>query len=249
LPSRYLRTMEWFAGHSANVVVVDNASIGRRYRSAHRIAPVFIPYGANIQRNEGTQALEPWALTPGEYILWVGRLEPETRVEELIEAFGRAALSGRRLVIVGSAPYAGAYERRLRSIATHDVVFTGRQFGEAYQQLSCHALAYVQTSPTSGTSPALLDQMAFGNVVIARGTESNSEVVAEAGLTYPAGDPINGLAAALRSVAEDPLYRDELRRRAVERVREHYSWERVTDAYEALFERLVAHRLKGQGRR
>jgi glycosyltransferase involved in cell wall biosynthesis len=245
LASAYLRSMERLTGRAANLVIVDNQAIGRHYLTGHGIDAVFVPYGANVIRNEDVAALEECGLEPGKYVLWVGRLEPETRVEELIEAFGRAGLPGFKLAIVGDAPFADAYKERLHAAATGDVVFTGRQFGAAYQQISCHAFAYVQTSPTSGTSPALLDQMAVGNAVIARGTEANSEVVGDAGLTYAPDDPIDGLAAAIRSLHEDEGLRSRLGLAAVERVRQEYSWEHVTDVYEELFGKLVAGRGRG----
>ena len=240
-----MRAVQRFAAVAANVVIVDNEAIGRQYRADYGTDPLFIPYGANVLRNEGRAALESWGVEPRQYVLWVGRLEPETRVEELIEAFGRAAIPSFKLVIVGDAPFADAYKEKLRSLATPDVVFTGRQFGEVYQQLSCHAFAYVQTSPTSGTSPALLDQMAVGNAVIARGTPANSEVVADAGLMYPADDPIDGLAAMLAQLASDPQRTRQLREAAVRRIEERYSWVRITDAYEALFTRLARRARSG----
>jgi glycosyltransferase involved in cell wall biosynthesis len=245
IASTYLKAMERLAGKVADVVVVDNQSIGRRYAEDHGIATAFVPYGANILRNEGLDALGPWGLESRKYVLWVGRLEPETRVEELITAFERAALPGFKLAIVGDAPFADAYKERLHSMATEDVVFTGRQHGDAYQQLSCHAFAYVQTSPTSGTSPALLDQMAFGNAVIARGTETNSEVVADAGLTYSPDNPVDGLADALRLLHGNPAEVARLREAAVERVRSDYSWEHITDVYEEMFKSLVARKRGG----
>ena len=239
LPRTYLRSMERFSPVAANAVVVDSEAIGRRYRDDHGIETLFVPYGANILRNEGLEALETWGLESGRYVLWVGRLEPETRVEELIEAFGRASMEGFKLVVLGDAPFADDYKQKLYSRGTPAVVFTGRQFGEAYQQLSCHAFAYVQTSPTSGTSPALLDQMAVGNAVIARGTPTNSEVIAGAGLTYPEDDPIDGLTDALGRLARDDGLVQRLRTAAVQRIRDRYSWEHVTDMYEDLFNRLV----------
>jgi glycosyltransferase involved in cell wall biosynthesis len=231
--------MERVAGIAANVVVVDNQAIGRRYLEDYGTRTVFVPYGANVVRNDGTEALSPWGLQPQKYVLWVGRLEPETRVEELIEAFSRARLPDFKLAIVGDAPFADEYKKRLRSLATTEVTFTGRQFGNDYQQLSCNAFAYVQTSPTSGTSPALLDQMAFGNAVIVRGTETNSEVVSDAGLTYRPDDPIDGLAKAIRSLYDDPSSAAKLRLAAIDRVRTNYSWEHIIDVYEELFVSLV----------
>ena len=153
--SAYLKFMERVSGKTANLVVVDNEVIGRRYKADHGMDTVFVPYGANVIRNEGREALEKFGLEARKYVLWVGRLEPETRVEELVEAFGKAAMPGLKLVIVGDAPHAAEYIAGLHAIAVPDVVFTGKQFGETYQQLSCHAFAYVQTSPTSGTSPTI----------------------------------------------------------------------------------------------
>lgn len=239
IPRAYLRAMERFSAKSANTVIVDNATIGQRYRADYGIEAVFVPYGANVLRNEGTETLDRFSLEPYRYVLWVGRLEPETRVEELIAAFGKAGLDGFKLVIVGDAPFAASYRDRLDAIATPEVLFAGRQHGEAYQQLSCHAFAYVQTSPTSGTSPALLDQMGVGGAVIARGTPANTEVVGSAGLTYPVDDPIDGLAAALARLAGSPDLVVTLRQAAVRRVQEQYSWDHITDVYEALFMSLV----------
>ena len=239
IPRAYLRAMERFSPRSANVVVVDNSSIGDRYLADYGIATVFVPYGANILRNEDVDTLDRFGLEPGRYVLWVGRLEPETRVEELIAAFMQAGLVDFKLAIVGDAPFAAAYREKLDSISTAAVVFTGRQHGADYQQLSCHAFAYVQTSQTSGTSPALLDQMAFGNAVIARGTPANAEVVGQAGLTYPPEEPISGLAAAIIRLAQNPELASNLRLAAVQRVRERYSWDHITDVYEALFQSRV----------
>ena len=54
-------------------------------------------------------------LESGRYVLWVGRLEPETRVEELIEAFGKASMEGFKLVVLGDAPFADDYKQQLYS--------------------------------------------------------------------------------------------------------------------------------------
>jgi glycosyltransferase involved in cell wall biosynthesis len=236
LAAGYLRATERWAARLANVIVADNQAIQERYRTEHGAAAEFVPYGANVLRDESTEALARFSLEPRRYVLWVGRLEPETRVEEVIQAFNALRRPpGLRLVILGDAPFADAYKARLRALATPDVVFTGYCFGEAYRQLGCHAFAYVQPSPTSGTSPALLDQMAFGNAVVVRGTPTNSEVVADAGLTYDPEDPVTGLAAALQRLLDDPALTARLREAAVRRVESTYSWDRITDRYEALF--------------
>lgn len=241
--SWYLRNTERWAARAADVIIADNRAIQRRYREDHGVEAEFVPYGANVGHDERQDALAPFGLEPRGYFLWVGRVVPEASIEELIRAFGKLRAQGLKLVVLGDAPFAEEYKASLRAlageIAPEGVVFTGYQFGDAYRQLSSHAFAYVQPSPVSGTSPALLDQMGFGNAVIVRGTPTNSEVVgAEAGLVYAPDDPVEGLARAMQSLVDDPALVTRLREAAVRRVESAYSWDRITERYEALFARL-----------
>jgi glycosyltransferase involved in cell wall biosynthesis len=245
--SRYLRAVERASALVADVVVADNPVIRDRYRVDYGIDAIYVPYGATFTAEPSTETLDALGLSADRYVLWVGRLEPETRVEELIEAFRAAGLEGMRLVVVGDAPFARAYRDTLHMLGGDDVVFTGYQFGAAYRSLTTHAFAYVQTSPTSGTSPALLEQMAAGNAVVVRGTDTNRAVILDAGLSYDPEDPIEGLAACLRTLAADPLARAALQARARARAATDYDWDVITDRYEALFGRL-AHRRRTRRR-
>jgi glycosyltransferase involved in cell wall biosynthesis len=160
-------------------------------------------------------------------------------VEELIRAFASLGPTDYKLVIVGDSPYAGDYREKLKALATADVVFTGYQFGDAYRELGFHAFAYVQTSPTSGTSPALLDQMAAGGAVIVRGTPTNLEVIADTGLAYDPKDGAPGIGVLLEGMISDPASADRLRAAARSRVATVYSWDRIIDDYERLFAELL----------
>ncbi len=241
IASGYLRFVERIAGITASVVIADNPVIRDRYRSEYGIDARYVPYGAAFERDPSLDTLKQFGLEHDRYVLWVGRLEPETKVEELIEAFHRSDLADMRLTIVGDAPFAQAYRTQLEDLATPDVIFAGYQYGAAYRQLTTHAFAYVQTSPTSGTSPALLEQMAAGNAVVVRGTDTNRAVVGDAGLIYSPIDPVDGLAATLRHLFEHPQERQRLRTVAADWAHDEYSWDRITDEYEAMFQRLAAN--------
>lgn len=239
LASTYLHTTERLAARVADVIVADSEVVKARYNAEYGANARFFPYGANLVDAAGTKALDEHGLRPRGYILWVGRLEPEARVEELIRAFALLGTARPRLAIVGDAPHAAGYRQMLENIAPPDVVFTGYQFGEAYRELGFHALAYVQTSPTSGTSPALLDQMGSGGAVIVRGTPTNLEVIGDAGLAYDPENGVQHLATLLREVIEDPALADRLRVAARQRVTTIYSWDRIIDDYERLFVELL----------
>jgi glycosyltransferase involved in cell wall biosynthesis len=107
-------------------------------------------------------------------------------------------------------------------------------------ELCSNAFAFVETSEVGGTHPALLEAMAFGNCVVVNDTPENLETIDEAGLSYRGAEGAAALAQVLKLLLDDPSQVDKYRRLAVERVAGEYNWDRVTDQYEALFER-VAH--------
>jgi glycosyltransferase involved in cell wall biosynthesis len=118
-------------------------------------------------------------------VLYVSRLEPENNAEMVIEAFKRVR-TPHKLLVVGDAPYAHEYIKRLRASARRDrrIVFTGFVFGDAYRALQQNALVYVHATEVGGTHPALLEAMGYGNCVLTLDTPENLEAVGEAAIPY-----------------------------------------------------------------
>lgn len=237
----YLRTCERIAAWSRHVIIADSRVIEQRYQERFGVKTLFIPYGANIRRHEGADVLDRYELDSQRYILFVGRLVPENCAHTLIKAFSRVE-TDMKLVIVGDAPYSDAYKTSLKSLSGKRVVFTGYLFGEEYQEISSNAYLYVMASGVDGTRPVLLDQMAFGNAVLTRNTPANLEVVGQAAATFDHDNDEQDLALKLQYLVDHPEETVALRAAAEERVREKYSWERVTDRYERLYEGLSAGR-------
>lgn len=240
----YLRWTERIAARSADVVIADSTVIQRRYRDLFGRETVFIPYGANVAPRGGVRyesdVLERFGLRPGEYILFVSRMTPENCAHVLIEAHRRSG-SRRKLVLVGDAPYVDEYRRRIQAMTAEadNCVMTGYLFGDDYRQISSHCAYFVLPAGIDGTRPVLLDQMAFGNCVVVRDTPANMEVIGDAGMSFPDQNDVAGLADVIDRLDADPLLVESRRARALERVAAHYSWERVTDQYEALFMRML----------
>ena len=235
---RYLRWTEWVACRVANVIIADARAIQKRYREIHATETTYIPYGANCDHDDRTDALDHLGIQPREYVLFVGRMVPENAAELLIEAY-KGVHTTKRLVIVGDAPYAEAYKSKLRAMAGADVLFAGGVFGDGYRQLSSHAYLFVLPSPVDGTRPVLLDQLGFGNCVLARGTPANAEVVGECGVTFDPDRPLEDLTKRLQYLLDHPDVVSRFRRRATPRIRERYSWDSVTQQYETLFEGML----------
>lgn len=240
--SWYLRLTERIACRLASVIVADSQAIVRRYREEHAAQTTFIAYGANPWPREreaaNRAALERHGLSADGYILFVSRLTPENGAHLLIDAFKRAD-TGLELVIVGDAPYSEEYKRRLAAACDERVVMTGYAFDQDYRELSCHCRFFVLPSRIDGTRPVLLDQMGFGNCALVADAPATREVVADAAPVYPVDEDGEGLVRALERLARAPEEIEHYRRAAALRVAQAYSWDAVTDRYEALFRRLV----------
>lgn len=233
----YLRHCEPIATYLADVIIADSKVIKRRYRDHFNAETLYIPYGANLCRHDGCDVLERFNLEPQRYVLFVGRLVPENCAHTLMRAFS-VVETDLKLAVVGDAPYSDAYKQMLMREAGKRVVFTGYLFGEEYQEISSNAYLYVLTSGVDGTRPVLLDQMAFGNAVLTRNTPANLEVVGDSAAIFDHQNDEHDLALHLQYFADHPEEVVALRAAAEERVRSTYSWERVADRYEHLFEGL-----------
>lgn len=236
---RYIQFAEYLATIFPHAFVTDSRSIERYYLERYKAASTYITYGADVRYIPPGRYLQRYGLQPRQYVLFVGRLVPENCPHHLVEAFNLLDAEGGNVhrlkcVIVGDAPYAEEYIRSLKAGAGPNTIFTGYLFGEGYQELASNAYAFVETSEVGGTHPALLEAMAFGNCVVVNNTPENLETIGEAGLAY---DGQRG-AAALREVLGRLLVDAEAvqsyRQRAIERIRQHYSWDQVADAYERL---------------
>jgi len=240
---RYLQWTERIAARSADVVIADSTVIERRYRELFGRDTLYIPYGANPQprgeRHYDSDVLARFGLTSGDYILFVSRMTPENRAHILVEAHRRSG-SRRKLVLVGDAPYVDDYKREVQAAcaASDNCIMTGYLFGDDYRQISSHCSYYVLPAGIDGTRPVLLDQMAFGNCVVVRDTPANMEVIGDAGLSFSDADDVDSLAAVIRRLDADQTEVEAMRGRALARVAERYSWDRITDQYEALFRSL-----------
>jgi len=225
---------EWLSTFCPSIVVTDARTIEQYYRERWKKDSIFIPYGAETGKVPGTATLAELGLEPGRYFLYVSRMEPENHPLEVREAFEQVS-TPLKLALIGDAPYAHEYIRRVRETSDPRVVMPGAIYGAGYCELGSHCFAYIHATEVGGTHPALIEAMGRGALVLYRNTPENAEVAGGAGIPFEA----DGLADALRTaLAMSGPECHDLRRRAMERVRTHYSWDAVTDAYERLLQRM-----------
>jgi len=236
LAKSYLRFAERTAPRWSDRAITDSHAVADifEHRYGQRIGVV--PYGVEDPGHEGTATLERLGLEPRNYILFVGRLEPENNPHMLVEAFSRipaVKARGMKLAIVGGAPYADEYIREVMRAADPRVVFPGYVFGRGYWELQRHAYLFCAPTEVGGTHPVILEAMAAGNCVLVNDHRPNAETVGDAGVYFSGKAGVEDLQPQLERLIADEALVEQYRDRGLERARQ-YSWEAVTDRYEEL---------------
>ena len=233
----YYRISERLAVTAASAVVTDAATIQEYFRNRYRRETVMIPYGSEITPQPAGETLARLGVSPGEYYLYVSRLEPENNAHLVVALYERLRTE-RPLLVVGDAPYSRDYIARLKETRDPRIRFPGAIYGDGYRELVSNARGYVHATEIGGTHPALVENMAAGNLVLCLDTPENREVLGPAGVFFPAS-PIEEAAARWQDIEDHPGRYDPLRAAAAQRARELYSWDKVTDAYQELFRQLL----------
>ena len=237
----YLRFAERTAPRWADKAITDSHAVADIFERRYGERIGVVPYGVEDPGHGGTGTLERLDLEPRNYILFVGRLEPENNPHVLVEAFARidrTRARGMKLVVVGGAPYADDYIRQVMRAADPRVVFPGYIFGQGYWELQRHAYLFCAPTEVGGTHPVILEALAAGNCVLVNDHTPNVETVGDAGFYFSGEQGVPDLTAQLERLLDKPETVAAARDRALERAK-RYSWDAVTDDYEKL---LVAAR-------
>jgi glycosyltransferase involved in cell wall biosynthesis len=221
---------ERLATFCPNVMVTDAGKIAEYYLDRYAKHSEFIPYGAETGKLETAGVLDQLGLERGRYFLYVSRMEPENNALAVREAFEKST-TPMKLALIGDAPYAEEYIQRVRATTDPRVLMPGAIYGRGYHELLSHCFAYIHATEVGGTHPALIEAMGRGALVLYLNTPENAEVAGDAGIPFEAGE----LGAELELVIKmAETERAEWSGRAMERVAERYSWDRVTEEYERL---------------
>jgi glycosyltransferase involved in cell wall biosynthesis len=236
LAKAYLRFAERTSPRWSDTAITDSHTVAEIFQRRYGERIGVVPYGVEDPGYAGTQTLERLGLEPRNYILFVGRLEPENNPHMLVEAFARIDATrarGMKLAIVGGAPYADEYIRQVMRAADPRVVFPGYVFGRGYWELQRHAYIFCAPTEVGGMHPVILEAMAAGNCVLVNDHRPNAETVGDAGIYFSGRGGVDDLTAQLERLLADPALVEQYRGRARERAK-RYSWEEVTDQYEEL---------------
>jgi glycosyltransferase involved in cell wall biosynthesis len=183
---------------------------------------------------------------PGEFIFFIGTLEPRKNLETLVRAYARLLARCRgsggdapKLVIGGAKGW--YYERVFAAVEelglVRHVIFPGYVAQEELPWWYGAATLFVYPSYHEGFGLPVLEAMRCGLPVITSNVSSLPEVAGDAGLLVGPMD-VEELAEAMYRLLQDAALREELSQLGLERAA-HFSWERTARETVSVYRRAL----------
>jgi glycosyltransferase involved in cell wall biosynthesis len=240
-------TASWDTHAIAVCDLARQAEIGRAGGSPDKV--ITIHNGIDVERFTSLSSIKQADArqtlnTPAEASLLgtVGRLHPQKGLPDLLTTFQRVKGThpASHLLIVGEGECRTDLERRAQQLdVAGAVTFAGHR--DDVPQLLALLDVFVLASHWEGLPNVILEAMAAGLPVVATRVGGVPEVVVDGvtGLLVPPRDP-DALSEAILTLLQDPDLRQKMGQAGRERVREHFSVERMVQDTEALYQQLLS---------
>ena len=232
-----LKQCEGPAAHFPDKTIVVSKTLREYVRAVHHCDAAFIPNGTNLPTPRPARKIQAMGLTPGKYVLFVGRLVPEKGVHLLCEAFSQID-TDMKLALVGGLSFTQDYMDQLKRYESDRVRFLDYVYGEGLEELWSNAYVVVQPSLMEGLSIALLEALSYSRCVLISDIPENLEVAEECSPSFKTQN-VRDLREKLQMLLERPDLVKHYESLARGHIAEHYSWDKVTASTESVYLDLV----------
>ncbi|KPJ57789.1 MAG: hypothetical protein AMS15_09615 [Planctomycetes bacterium DG_23] len=185
---------------------------------------------------------QKYGLTGQDYILSMGRLTPEKRVDWLIRAHKEINPGGIKWVIAGGSSATRTFVEKLHYLArgNPDVIFTGYVAGKEKQELLSNARLFVIPSSVEGLPIALLEAMSYGLGCLASAIPAHSEIITEGqdGFLFDHQD-FSSFVGRMQAILSNPGALKDAGLRARAKVEKEYTWDQVVRKTEQVYEEVL----------
>lgn len=235
------------AGERASVTFPDltisvSKTIQSYLKKKYDHPAVYIPNGISNPQLCDPKLINNFSLEKGNYILFLGMLEPEKNCDLLIKAF-KQIKTDKKLVIAGGPNHTQNYYKELQKCADGDqrIVFTGTVTGKLLNELYSNAFIFVLPSKSEGLPVVLLEAMSYGLPVLCSDIKPNIEIVGnkdEYALTFKTND-LNCLKKQLSKMLISQNGMNKKAKSAKNYVINNYNWDTIAKKTEDVYQSLV----------
>lgn len=227
----------------SDLVVCDSMNIEKYIQEKYKICnTTFIAYGAETRESLCPEEMyESWLtekkLKRNGYYLVVGRFVPENNYEIMIKEFMKSHTTKDFAIITNDDPkFLSEIESKLHFSKDKRIKFVGTVYDqELLKKIREEAYGYLHGHEVGGTNPSLLEALGSTKLNLLLDVGFNREVAENAALYW---SKENGNLSKLIDSC-DEKNREELGRKAKERIKTAYSWEYISSRYAEIWSNVV----------
>lgn len=215
----------------ADYLISDSEEIRKIYLEKFHRDSIFIPYGAEIRSDLNDSRIREFGLDPHGYFLLVTRFIPDNNPLFIIRSFQKTQ-TRRKLVVLGKNYYKSEYEKKIKEICDHRIIFLGQIADRKLLYEFYHfSYCYIHGHSVGGTNPAMLEALANSCCILALDTKFNREMLnnGEFGLFFVLNK--NDFIGKINFVDECGELVQDFRNKSRKRIYNYYNWESVSKKY------------------
>lgn len=233
----YFKFCEYLAPKIAERIITDSKVMQKYYQDRYHALSTYIAYGAHRGKSINPEILKKYGVEKGDYFLVLSRLEPENNADLIIKAF-ESIKTAKKLLIIGGVSYKSDYAAKLKETKDSRILFFAPIYDKNdLKELFCNCYAYIHGNEVGGTNPALLKAMGYANCILTLNVPFNAEVVDDSTLLFDKS--VEDLSNKMEFILKHSKIVADYRKKAVNRVRKLYTWDKIIDKYEGLFKEIL----------
>jgi|KBSMisStandDraft_5_1062788.scaffolds.fasta_scaffold74798_2 glycosyltransferase involved in cell wall biosynthesis len=228
LVRNFLKHAEKLAVKYSDHLIADSMGIQEYLYAKYNKQAVFIPYGADIFKDNHCLLLEEFDLTPYEYDMLIARLEPENSIEIILD--GRAKSNcKRKFLVVGSHNTSYGEYLKKKYAPFYDIKFIGGIYDiNKLNNLRYYTNLYFHGHTVGGTNPSLLEAMASGSLVCANDNPFNRYILEADALYFKTSNDVTLYINEVKY--NQPVYQQFIANNR-KKIEEKYSWDNIINQY------------------
>jgi len=235
LVQKFLRYAEKLGVKFSDYLIADSIGIQSYLKETYNKDSVYIPYGAHSFTKPNSACLSNYHLSINDYDMLIARLEPENSIEVILDGVVKASEERPFLVIGKNDTAFGRYLKN--KFSNHPQIhFIGAIYDiNTLNNLRYYSNIYFHGHTVGGTNPSLLEAMASGALICANNNMFNSSILQNDAFYFNTSADVAALLDKINK--KDHL---KILSNNQEKIEAIYSWEIITDQYDAHFKEILA---------
>lgn len=236
---RLLPWLEKITVNYADEIIVTTQELANYFLRKYGICPHYIASAPAkyTENNNHFSFRQAFGLEQQRYVLYLGKFEPNQRLDLLIEVFQKLQSRNWKLVLAGDISYSFQHTINLLQMARqqNNIIFTGEISGNFLAELVRGAGIFVEPSDGNNLSSSvgMLEAMREGIPIVASDTITNRKLIGrDRGLLFKAGQ-FDSLLIQLEYAMSRPNLLLAMAKKAQTYIAVNHNWDKVI--YKNLF--------------